>query len=54
MGRFAIARGFIGGALAMAAVALVILFLVAAFQYRDEVRNDRAAERASPAQYARP
>ena len=54
MGRFALARGFIGGALAMAAVALVILFVVAAFQYRDEVHNNRAAERASPTQYARP
>ena len=44
-GRFVIARGFVGGALALAAVAILALLLAAALQYRAEARNERAAER---------
>jgi hypothetical protein len=45
MGRFVIARGFVGGALALAAGVIVTLLLIAAFQYRDEVRNEEAGAR---------
>jgi hypothetical protein len=45
IGRFVIARGFVSGALALAAVVILTLLLAAALQFRAEARNERAAER---------
>jgi hypothetical protein len=57
-GRFVIARGFVGGALALAAGAILTLLLATLLQDRAEYRNDRAGARplstGSPFPSARP